>query len=202
MPGKKVYAAIYEDKSVTYFNNWPLCQKSVSGKSNVLFKGFKSREEAESWVKSNTKSAPPLSSNTIRIYVDGSYDVKCPKAGWGWIAVKNGEKVAEAYGTTAHDALSRNIDGELEAAFLAAKWAFSQGVTAVIVHDYSGIAQWANGNWKAKSQVAIQYLKNITPLKNNICFEKVEGHSGDIWNDCADELAKQGIVDWKKKNKR
>ncbi len=191
---KKVYAALFPDGKQAYYSSWPQCQSAIKGVGNVLFKGFPSKAEASSWIEKNTSAPPaPKSSNTVRIYVDGAYIPPCKKAGWGWVAVLQDTMLEEQFGATGQDALSRNIDGELEAARRAILWAQSLGRPYIIVHDYAGIAEWAKGNWKTKSEVAKRYVQSIKPHIGATFFEKVAGHSGDKWNDRADELAKKGV---------
>ena len=62
-------------------------------------------------------------------------------------------------------------------------------------HDYSGIASWAKGEWKTKQEGTINYKNYMDSLKDKIVvkFIKVKSHSGDLYNDMADELAKKAL---------
>jgi ribonuclease HI len=187
------YAVQFQSGQQTVFRDWPSCQRAVSGQSNVKFKGFPLKADADFWLKSLAQLSPDNTTYALMIYVDGAYFSNCLKAGWAWVAVKGRQVLAENSGVTQHDALSRNIDGELEAAVQAMKWAGSQEEPVVICHDYAGIAEWAHGTWKAKSQIARQYVDKIQSLKKGIKFVKVQGHSGDKWNDYVDNLAKKSV---------
>ena len=65
-----------------------------------------------------------------------------------------------------------------------------------IYHDYEGIARWCTGEWKANKTGTQAYKKFYDDLKKDvqINFIKVKGHSGNKYNDIADQLAKQAIV--------
>ncbi len=192
-PKNKVYAARFPDGKTRLFRDWPSCQAAVKGVSNVAFKGFPEERAARAWLENDPARHAAPESGALRIYVDGSYAPSCKKAGWAWAAVAQGELVAEDKGVTLADAVSRNIDGELEAAARAMEWAETLGRKATIVHDYTGIACWAQGLWQAKGVQAKAYLERIRDIWTGFAFEKVEGHSGDKWNDHVDALAKEAL---------
>jgi ribonuclease HI len=198
MPPSKIYAAIFPEGKTGFYSSWGACSDAVKGKSNILFRGFKSRGDAEAWVDKNLNKTTPVQKNNpgVSIYVDGSFSPCCDKAGWGWVAVKKDIIVAGDYGVTPWKAESRNIDGEIEAAVQAIHWAHIHKQTCLLFHDYAGIAQWANGNWRAKSQIARYYIEKIAGMKQGVTFQKVTGHSGDKWNDYVDDIAKKGITEY------
>ena len=126
----------------------------------------------------------------VYVYVDGSYGETSKKAAWSWVAIRENKVIDNAKGLTSHDALSRNIDGELEAAKQALLWAEKQKKAVVLVYDYEGIARWVDGSWKAKSVVAKKYLEEVLPHAYRHRFQKARSHSGNRWNDYADRLAR------------
>ncbi len=209
MAKKNFYAAVFKDGAHRIYSNWPACQKATSGVADVRFKGFATKSEADAWIalclpneasltaedpsdRTPAATAPP---GAVLIYVDGSYIHKrCKRAGWAWIAIKDGKALAQDSGVTEEDALSRNIDGELEAAIQAMEWAHRNGHRAVICHDYAGIAAWAMGLWQVKAEISKGYVERIRDIKSGITFRKVTGHSGDVWNDKVDALAGEAIA--------
>jgi ribonuclease H-related protein len=206
---KNFYAAIFQDKTHRIYSTWPDCQRATRGVANIQFKGFATRDEALAWIALSVPSEASLSlemsvgetavpgyaAGTVLIYVDGSYvHRKCKRAGWAWVAVRDGKVIGQDAGVTAQEALSRNIDGELEAAIQAMEWAHQQGHRAVIHHDYSGISMWATGAWKVKAEVSQGYVDRIRHIKAGIRFQKVAGHSGDKFNDMVDRLAGEAIT--------
>jgi ribonuclease HI len=186
----KYYAAKFKDGTSWLGTSWPECQKRVHGVPGVLFKSFGTQELAQDWISG--LKAPPKGG--LRVYVDGSFTPKKKHAGWGWVAVENGKVLASAYGQTPRPAESRNIDGELCAATEAMYWLDEQKRYGVICHDYEGVARWALGQWKANSAVAKSYIADIADIKKWADFEKVDAHTGEEWNEMADQLAKKGIA--------
>lgn len=212
MAKKNFYAAIFKDGSHRVYSNWPDCRRATTGVPEIQFKGFVTRAEAQAWIALTVPSEASLSLpdqagprhpvGTVLVYVDGSYiHTKCKRAGWAWVAVEDGQVIAQDSGVTDKDALSRNIDGELEAAVQAIEWAHRHGYKAVIHHDYSGISMWASGAWKVKAEVSKDYVERIRDIKSGITFQKVAGHSGDAFNDMADKLAGEAIAAFVEKHK-
>jgi ribonuclease H-related protein len=209
MAKKNFYAAVFKDGVHRIYSNWPACQKATSGVADVRFKGFATKAEADAWIAlclpneasltaedpADHTPAATAPQGAVLIYVDGSYIHKrCKRAGWAWIAIQDGKILAQDSGVTDEDALSRNIDGELEAAIQAMEWAHRNGHRAVICHDYAGIAAWAMGLWQVKADISKGYVERIRDIKSGITFRKVTGHSGDVWNDKVDALAGEAIA--------
>ena len=174
--------------------SWEECQQLTHGVKGVLFRAFPSRAEAQTWIDGISAPVP----KGLRIYVDGSFLEGFPKAGWGFIVVENDVEIAHGSGVTVFDAESRNIDGECMASFQAMKWLEANDKTAVICHDYEGVARWAKGEWKAKSSIAQKYVEACRPLVHRVSFEKVAAHTGVKWNEAVDKLAKDAIARAKK----
>lgn len=174
--------------------SWEECQQLTHGVKGVLFRAFPSRAEAQNWIDGISAPVP----KGLRIYVDGSFLEGFPKAGWGFIVVDNDTEIAHGSGVTVFDAESRNIDGECMASYQAMKWLEDNDKTAVICHDYEGVARWAKGEWKAKSSIAQKYVEACRPLVHRVSFEKVAAHTGVKWNEAVDQLAKNAIARAKK----
>jgi ribonuclease H-related protein len=217
MAKKNFYAAVFKDGAHRIYSNWPDCQRATSGVADIKFKGFATREEANAWIALARPGEASLSADdsgaesgdagfpagTILIYVDGSYiHNRCKRAGWAWLAVRDGKVIGQESGVTDKDALSRNIDGELEAAIRAMEWASHHGHRAVIHHDYSGISMWASGAWKVKAEVSRDYVERIREIKDIVTFKKVAGHSGDLYNDMVDKLAGEAIAAFVEREKK
>ncbi len=185
----KIYAVKFQDGTQWLGDNWPDCEKQIRGKTGVKHKSFAKIDDAKAWFYGGTSFKEGL-----RIYVDGSFVPGCEYAGWSWVAVENDTEIASASGKTPYAAASRNIDGELYAAWQAMEYLANIQRSGVICHDYQGVASWASGEWKANSVVAKVYVSKISDIKKWAAFEKVAGHSGDKWNDKADALAKGALV--------
>lgn len=130
----------------------------------------------------------------LKIYTDGSYRPPEARAGWAFAAVRGSVIEHWAAGLTPNPALSRNIDGECEAVAQAVEWCHRNCHKQVtIVHDYAGLAHWPKGEWKASSQVALDYLARLRACHVEITWVKIRGHSGNAWNDYVDALAGRAV---------
>ena len=210
------YAIVFSPSRAEIVRTWNACRTKTQGVSNVKFKGFREKEAAEKWILEQKAPDATKALDKTKAYVDGSFraegspsdhlrgrwsdkwaegsfDNKASYAGWGYLIVEKGRIIHRACGRTNAPAISRNIDGELQATIEAIKWAMAHGRDLVIYHDYSGIECWATGAWRAKSSVAIAYQQFIKTVPIKLDFVKVKGHAGDRYNEMADALAKAGL---------
>lgn len=203
---KKYYCIKYISGETKIMQDiWDNVRPYVNGVPGVTYKGFDRLEDAKCWLGKPTipyrDKDTPFKENVMYIFVDGSYSSKRGVSGWGWVAVINDNIVAENYGVITdlpEGENSRNICGELEATIQAVKWYLDypeKVLKPVIVHDYSGIGNWALGYWEAKKPVSMNYQIFIYPHKDLFNFEKCRGHSDIKWNDYADELTRRGYED-------
>lgn len=192
---KMKYYAIKTPQFEKIVTNWDECLALTKGVKGVLFKSFKSQNEAENWLKGVGEEAD----TSLQIYVDGSFSSDFPYSGWGLVVVENNQELYRLGGVTPYPAQSRNIDGELFAAIKALEWLNKEQRVGTICHDYEGIARFAKGEWKAKSAVAIEYIKKARPLLGQNKFKKVEAHTGLQWNEVVDQIAKEAILQAKSK---
>ena len=130
-------------------------------------------------------------------FVDGSYDRFTKTYGSGVIVLRDND-LYDTYSQSGHDEWDQwNIVGELEATKLAITKAREEGAKNVaIYHDLKNISLWATGEWKAKNQYTQEYVRFIEEASKemNIYFIKVKGHSDYLYNDLADEAAKDSII--------
>lgn len=90
----------------------------------------------------------------------------------------------------------RNVAGELAAAMRAMRYAIEHGEKELIIwHDYEGIAAWCTGAWSANKPLTQQYRAYYQSISDRLTveFRKVKGHSGNLFNEMADQLAKSAI---------
>ena len=133
----------------------------------------------------------------ITAYVDGSF-LKGKVFGCGCVIIKDGEVIAEISEAYEDEGLAsmRNVAGEIKASELAMRYALDNGYASVsIYHDYQGIASWCLGDWKTNKAGTIAYKEFYDSIKDRlrVYFVKVKGHSGDTYNDMADNLAKKAV---------
>lgn len=199
------YYAVKIGRQKGIYRDWEECEQQIDGFSGAVHKSFNTQEEAEIFCygESTLKQTEVSNKERIEIYIDGSYDVSSNLGGYGCVIVKDFEVLTELSGVIElnEDDTSRNIYGEVRSALEAVKWAIKNEYKKVILfYDYEGIEFWAEGIWKAKRPVSIDYTKEITELKQNIEveFKKVKAHSNDLLNDRVDALASQAIKNHKK----
>lgn len=132
---------------------------------------------------------------TIFVFTDGSYYDGI--YAWAFVAVKDDRVIHSAcgVGNNKEAAKTHNIAGELAAAMQATSWANKNNKKIIIRHDLEGTAKWAQGEWKTNKEVTKQYKAFMSPYvkQNLVSFEHVKGHSGDKYNDMADELARTAM---------
>ncbi|MBN2874999.1 MAG: ribonuclease HI [Spirochaetales bacterium] len=145
------------------------------------------------------------------VYCDGACSGNPGPGGWAWVALAGGE-IREAYGgepvtTNNRMELLAAIEGlsslkarmdteELKAGPVEVR-TDSQYVKNGVT---SWIASWKRNGWRTAGK---------TPVKNRDLWERldeisttlsarwvwVEGHSGEVWNERCDELARRGVAE-------
>ena len=127
----------------------------------------------------------------LRAYVDGSY--VDGKTGYGAIIVDGRDEVVRFSGIVDVADGTRQVAGELQATMTVLAWCLDHQIAEIAVYyDYEGIEKWASGEWRAKQALTQAYVSFLRQCPIKIQWSKVESHSGDYWNDVADQLAKQG----------
>ncbi len=192
-----MFYAVKKGRETGIFESWAECQKQITGFSGAEFKKFKELKQAESYLTSGI-SIDNLSDDLdgLHAYIDGSFSNDLQETGYGAVILLNGEIIHTIKGSSKKYIEMRNVAGELFAAAVSIKWAVDNGYKSIVLHhDYSGIAHWAKGEWKCKQEGTINYKKYIDEIssKISILFIKVKGHSGDMYNDMADKLAKESL---------
>ena len=195
---KKVYA-VKKGRIPGIYDTWTECQKQISGFSGAEYKGFLSLDEAENYLKENKKILDGMNAqdSAAIAYVDGSYDDSKNQFSSGVVLFWNGKELhfARLYDDPLLAEMN-NVAGEIKAAEIAMQYCVDNHINALkIYHDYEGIAKWCTGEWKAK-KIGTQEYKNFFDSLQGILdveFIKVKGHSGDQYNDLADELARMAF---------
>lgn len=204
--GKKVYAVRVGHRSGIY-KTWAECQKYTKGFSGAEFKSFKTMEEAETYMNGGAKPILEVDDvHVVKAYVDGSYDHSTLRYAGGAVILFGEDEIhlSEA-GDNENLASMRNVAGELLGGAIRSMEWYEENYKdlgtkkLVIYHDYEGIAKWATGAWKAKKEGTIAYVERYKTYEQSfpIEFVKVLAHSGDHYNEIADQLAKRalGLID-------
>lgn len=202
----KKYYAVRKGKVPGIYMTWNDCKSQVDGFSGAEYKSFASLEEAAAFVDGGSsqnisvdiKDGVPVSDEYNAIaYVDGSYNNATKEFSYGVVMFHDGKEIYFSQKVEDKElAEMRNVAGEIKGAECAMRYAIEHGCkTLVIYHDYEGIAKWCTGVWKTNKEGTQAYKAYFDSIKDSIKidFKKVKGHSGDLYNDKADELAKKAI---------
>ena len=141
----------------------------------------------------------------LEIYTDGSATVKTKPGGYGWVLVKNGEKIDEGSG---YIPFASNNDAELEAAiqglmvvykYIEKHFFYGCGANlhtpdsyhVTLVSDSQIILNWASGISQFKQQNKLDKYRALQLFvkRMNVQTRWVKGHTGDEYNERCDELA-------------
>ena len=140
----------------------------------------------------------------IEIYTDGSATTKDKPGGWAWVLVVDGEKHSEGSGYLSH---ATNNDAELEAAIqgLIALKGFidtpcspeefikAQPLIKTLVSDSEIVLGWITGAYRFRQLDKIDKFKELQLLVKllEVKTRWIEGHTGHIYNERCDQLAKE-----------
>lgn len=213
MGKKKKFFAVRNGRKTGIFDNWTDTQQSVSGYSNAQFKGFQTESEALDYLENDLNptiqedsvisfdSATNSQSIDLFAYVDGSKLGNHYGYGIGALILDENEKIIKRYsqlGDKPELIEYRQIAGELEAVLYVLKFAIENNLKKIkIFYDYIGIQNWAEKIWSRNSPVSLYYEREFDNLVAKgqlvIIFEKVKAHSGNKYNEQADQLAKQAF---------
>ena len=91
----------------------------------------------------------------------------------------------------------RNVAGEMLGSMTAVNWAIENKYPAVeIRYDYEGVEKWVTGVWRAKTPLTSKYAAHMQEAgkKVKISFCKIAAHTGNHYNEEADQLAKSALL--------
>lgn len=192
---KKFYAVRKGYKNGIY-ETWDECKAQVIGFSGAVYKSFPTLNEAEAYMNNEVANGNNVTAEAVA-YVDGSYDLKTKRFSCGVVMFHEGDEhhLSESF-DDAELAEMRNVAGEIKGAEKAMQYCLERDIKSLnIYHDYEGVAKWCTGEWQAKKTGTKAYktFYNIASEKIQIQFIKVKGHSGDKYNELADQLAKKAL---------
>lgn len=189
------YYAVRNGRKTGIFDTWSFTEKQVRGFPGAQYKSFISKKDAENYL--SPKSVQANKNNNCQAYVDGSFSKVKEQYGSGIIIIEKGDVKEEISlsGKNKDFLESYQVAGEVEGALEAMRWGIKNSVSDIsIFYDYQGIESWALGEWKANKAISKYYIKEFQKLSSKIAvkFVKVAAHTGDKYNERADELAKKG----------
>lgn len=201
---KKKFYAVRKGRVPGIYTTWDEAKAQVTGFSGAAYKSFAVYEEAEAFMredrgKAEEKTPQELVTedrSLLVAYVDGSYAGGDAFA-YGMVLLSGeGEKKAKGRITDPELAAMHNVAGEIKGAEAAMRYALDNGFKKLIIyHDYEGIAKWCLGEWRTNREGTKAYKAFYDSIRDtlDISFEKVTGHSGDYYNEMADQLAKAAL---------
>lgn len=130
-------------------------------------------------------------------YIDGSFNTSSFVYGSGVVIIQDNEEIIKKSfsGNDVEVAKLRNVAGEMRAAMYAAKFAQLCGWKSLVIHyDYYGIEKWVTGEWKRNNEFTKKYNEFMNSISKDmqLYFRHVKAHTGDKYNEMADDLAKVG----------
>lgn len=129
----------------------------------------------------------------VTAYIDGSYTKGKDYSGYAVIFINDNGILENISGCSYHNIQMQNVAGELTAAMKAVEWAINKKYTSIIIyHDFIGVSKIVSGEWGAKHP-ATKYYKRFMENKKrkiNIQFDFIKSHSGNVYNEMADKLAR------------
>lgn len=198
----KYYYAVKKGRKIGIYGSWAECESQVKGYSGAEYKKFSTYEEAVDFINGGEivdteKGISMLENNEMIAYVDGSFDKGNRYYSYGVVIFTGNGK--ETYSQKENDENMvdmRNVAGEIRGAMIAMEKAVLYGKETLYLHyDYMGIEKWATGEWKTNKYGTKKYKKYFDSIKDKlkVVFIKVKAHSGNEYNEEADELAKKAL---------
>ncbi len=209
MPQVQKFYVVTHGRQVGIYHTWDDASRQVHGFSGAIYKTFFSKEEAERFLKRST--SPPTSQaeevpgllpycGSNIAYTDGSSNKGL--GGYGVVIIKSSE-IKEFSGPVPLDngEVTNNV-AELYAIIVAI---FNTEGPLTIRTDSMycincvtvWIKNWMANGWRTAggnivaNQKYIQYIYNAMQTRK-ISFEHVRGHTGNHYNERADQLANAG----------
>lgn len=200
------YYAVHKGLTVEnkIFTDWKKCEEETKGVKNAKYKSFSTEQQAQDWLNSLNGFEIDDEKDLLIAYTDGSFFQERPKiVGYGAVLIYNSQLVHKiSDGVECNDSKYNNVAGEIYAAVNAIKYAIDNGYKEILIKpDYQGVISWADGSWKTKNDLTRMYKEIIDIYSKSIkiYFKKVDGHKGNLYNETADSLAKEGILNYKKR---
>lgn len=219
---KKKFYAVRVGRVPGIYQTWTEAEANVKSFPGAEFKSFPSLEEAEQFLLSGAAGShasvrvsadtddvnraiqdriDSLGSNQVMAFVDGSYSPDVDgreKYGFGAILITQDNETSLFKGFVNPEHMkSRNVAGEIEGVKEAILWAVDNGYKEIIIHyDYEGIEKWATKEWKRNLPLTREYSEFYDEKSKVIAikFVHTKAHSGIVYNERADELAKASLL--------
>ncbi len=198
------FYAVRTGRQPGVYTTWSACEEQVKGFPGAVYKAFPTKAQALSFMGEDLPpsltllqvDARPVTGD-IHVWVDGScFPNSKGRLNFGWAyVIFDGE--GELHRASGNDVpveahRHRNVAGEIQAVLQALEWCREQGIRAAEIHfDYQGLASWVEGTWKTRTAFTQAYKERVRALGMSLTWHKVQAHSGDVYNDLVDRLARE-----------
>ncbi len=184
-----------DEKNKLIYTSWDEVKEILPKLNKPKHKSFSSREEAEAFLRGENNQN--LMFEEPVAFIDGSYDASTGAYSFGGVFLLEGKEYCfkKKYAPDEYSSM-RNVAGEIKGAGYILQFAVRRDIKKLhIYYDYIGIEKWYNGQWQAKSPIAVEYVKFVQSIQNQIevIFHKVKSHTNNYYNDLADKLAKEAL---------
>jgi len=199
------FYAVRKGRQPGVYTTWPSCEEQVRGFPGAVYKAFPTKAQALSFMGEShaeaTTGLPPTgtfpTNDAIHVWVDGSC---LPNGhgrllfGWAYVILDGQRELHRASGNDVpvEARRHRNVAGEIQAVLRALEWCREQGIATAAIHfDYEGLASWVEGTWKTRTPFTRAYAERVRALGMTLTWHKVQAHSGAMYNELVDQLARE-----------
>lgn len=199
---KVKFYAVKDGRIPGVYKNWDDCKKQVDGYKGAKYKSFPNEEEAKNYLLGIEETQKEIShhmqKDEVIAYVDGSFNSETVEYAYGVVLLLPDGSIQEFSGKDNKQevATMRNVAGELKGSMFIVNYVVKNlpNIKKItIYHDYLGIANWVNGSWKTNLEYTTKYKEYMNKQNIEICFKKVDAHTGVTYNELADKLAKKEL---------
>ncbi len=188
------YYALKDEKNKIILESWDEAKEVLKTMKAPKYKSFKTKEEAEAFLDGKELE---YDYSLPTAYIDGSYDKDTENYSFGGCLFIDGNilNFKKKYLKDEYSSF-RNVAGEIKGAGYIINYAINHGIKELNIYfDYLGIEKWYIGEWKAKTPIALEYVKFAEEAKKKIKvnFFKIKSHTNNKYNDLADKLAKEAL---------
>ena len=141
------------------------------------------------------EQSPEFAGKDLIAYTDGSYNKETGCFGAGVVMFEKDGNSPVFYSEKGRAPEGENgwqVNGEIAAAKRAIAEAADAGAKSLEIRcDYEGVRKWADKEWSRNKTYTQEYAAYVEEMRKRlpIVFVHVKGHSGDKWNNVADDLA-------------
>ncbi|MDO4788663.1 MAG: ribonuclease H family protein [Johnsonella sp.] len=213
---KSKYYAVRMGRSPGIYKSWEEAKKQVERFAGAQYKSFPSEEEARAYMEAGGQKKEAsgtedfnakveaeiraLREDELIAFVDGSYTEEVegsPRYSFGAVLIGRDFRKELSGSYTNFDYLeARNVAGEIEGVKQSVLWAIEQRKKKLLIYyDYQGIESWAIGEWRTNKKLTREYAEFFKEKSKHISisFCHAKAHSGILYNERADELAKNAL---------